>query len=193
MVLLSFFILFFTVDKTDKDALVNIISQVKERGLGQGDGSGFKSNPTSIAPAKSPAQIINDIKIDIKGVSVTSNEKSKTVVLTLPDNIYSTGKISPSAEGAKMLQSLLALLKPFSQDIDLIFVGHTDSIPVTKKRAQFLENNFDLSALRAASAIKIALMAGMPQARVFMHGAADNTRNTKSLSIIVKPKGHGGV
>lgn len=197
MVLLSFFILFFSVGKNDKDAIVNIISKVKEQGLGRGEGGGGNSLKDSLAASSErvadPKSIVAVIGKDLKDIRYELNEKTKTVTFVLADDIYRVGRVRPSEDGEKSLRELLHLLKPFGPEIDLVFVGHTDSRPVRTRRVPGVNNNFDLSALRASYAVQLAMGEGLPKEGLYTHGSADNTRVSKSLSIIVKPRGAGQI
>jgi flagellar motor protein MotB len=195
MVLLSFFILFFSVKPVDKDTLINVISRVRERGLGVGEGLGFPQKQKTVngSLAPSPAQIVENIKSNLKGIDFKINDKTKSVTFMLADDIYKQGRILPSVEGQNALKELIELLKPYQESLDIVFVGHTDSDPVKHAKVLGIENNFDLSALRAAAAVRFALSEGLLKEHLFIHGSADNTRSSKSLSIIAKPTGGGSI
>lgn len=194
MVLLSFFILFFSINKKDKDTIIQIISQVRERGLGAGDGAGGLTSQGR-APDSQAADIQTVAAVALKTIpnlKIAVNDKQKTVTFQLNEDIFPLGDVRLSPEGRGELSALLEVLRPFVQDVDVVFVGHTDSKPVRHKR-NGVENNFDLSALRAAQAVRLALDMGLPKDSLFTHGSADNTRSTKSLSVVVTEKGAGQI
>lgn len=191
MVLLSFFILFFSVNDQEKDVIVDIISSVKERGLGEGLGG--VNNPTDIAPRRSPTDIVRDIEKELGQINIKFEEKSSSVVFDLQDDIYGLGSTRLSSVGQQSVKNLMDLLKPYQNEIDVVFVGHTDQLPVRSNRSRYLSSNFDLSALRASRAVSFAMGHGFPRERLFTHGAAFNVRDTKSLSVIVRPRGRGSL
>lgn len=194
MVLLSFFILFFSLNKEDKDTVIQIISQVRERGLAAGDGSGGLT-AGGRAPGSAPSElksVADQALQSIPGLKLEINDKQKTVTFQLNEDIFALGEVQLSSGGRRELKVLLDILRLYVQEIDVVFVGHTDSKPIRIKR-NGVENNFDLSALRAAQAVRLALDMGLPKESLFTHGSADNTRSTKSLSIVVTQKGAGRI
>lgn len=195
MVLLSFFILFFSVNKKDKDTIVNIVAKVKERGLGSGPSLGGRSPDASAAGgvAVSPKAIGEMMKAKLPNVQLEVSEKGKSVTFVLDEDIFDRGSFQLKKGRETQLVEILDLLKPFVPSIDIIFVGHTDHRPIVVPRYAAVENNFDLSALRAAYAVRIAMKAGLPKESLFTHGSADNTRDSKSLSVVVVEKGAGRI
>lgn len=196
MVLLSFFILFFSVTDKDKDAIDNIVASLK---ISKNSNTEKTSSVTSIsqttsaalAASVSPSEIATLIKNNLKNIKFEVGEKTKSVTFILEDNIFREGRTTPSVLGKKSLIELLNLLQPYKEEIDMVFVGHTDSVPVSKSKTPNIENNFDLSALRASVAVKIAMKFGLPKERLFIYGAADNDRKSKTISLIIRPKGMG--
>lgn len=198
MVLLSFFILFFSVNKKDKDTIISIISQVKQKGLGSGQegtkGVGSASRTTAgVGNPAQPKAIVEELKGKLTAIKWEVNDKEKSVTFLLDDEIFGRGQVELGSEGREKLKMLLELLKPYVADVDLVFVGHTDSRPVKSDHIAGVSNNFDLSALRAAHAVKLAMGMGLPKDSLFTHGSADNTRSTKSLSVVVVQKGAGRI
>lgn len=200
MVLLSFFILFFSVSNRDKSAIINIISQAKEKGYGgAGDGksvgaaSGSGAANVGSAAGLNPERIVEAVKERLADVKWEVNAQDKSVTFLLADEVFTRGGIHMNTKGRSDLTSLLQLLKPYAEQVDIIFVGHTDPRPVRSGRLAMIENNFDLSALRAAQAVKHAMEQGLPKDSLFTHGSADNTRTTKSLSVVVVQKGSGRI
>lgn len=196
MVLLSFFILFFSVNSKDKNTIINIVAKVRERGLGAGNGGGGVGavpNRQINSVTANPKAIAEAIRLRIQNLKFEVNDKDKTVTFMLDDEVFKPGGIVMSAQGTQDLSGLLDLLKPYANDVDLIFVGHTDPRPVRMNRIAAVENNFDLSALRASQAVKLAMKQGLPKESLFTHGSADNTRPTKSLSLVIVEKGGGRI
>ena len=191
MVLLSFFILFFSVSKTDKDAIISIVSKIKEKGM-----TGNGGDPAVAAGSSrgvDTQEIVAGVQKELHGLKYEFNDKLKSVTFILADDIYNLGSVRPSREGEESLRNLLNVLAPYTSEIDIVFVGHTDSKPMLLDKVPGVTDNFDLSALRASYAVRLALSAGFPKERLFTHGAADNTRISKSLSVVLKPRGRGQI
>jgi flagellar motor protein MotB len=193
MVLLSFFILFFSVNSRDKNSIINIISKARDKGYtGSGNGSNGVVAAGSLAGVSTDS-IVESVNGRLKDIKWEVNAKEKSVTFLLSDEIFSRGGTDMNKKGRLDLAELLAVLKPFADKVDIIFVGHTDPRPFRAQASAFIENNFDLSALRAAQAVKLAMTQGLPKDSLFTHGSADNTRATKSLSIVVVQKGEGRI
>lgn len=118
------------------------------------------------------------------------------LVVQLPNAIlFESGKTAVSAEGRKMLIRLAKVME--DADRNFLVAGHTDDVPVKADAARFT-NNWELSVLRATSAVAILTEAGVPAARVGAAGYGDampdkpNTTDkgkaeNRRLEIIVMP------
>lgn len=104
------------------------------------------------------------------------------ILIDLSDNIYSMGGFDITKETKRSLDALFDILKQHQDNINMVFIGHTDSIPVKDKRA-VVDNNIILSHMRAAKAVEYAISSGFDPMWVSSQGLSEYTRNTRSLSI----------
>ena len=130
----------------------------------------------------------NDLTVKVKN--------GKVYVSLAEDLLFKSGSIDIDAKGAGALQQLAKALKD-QRDIQVMIEGHTDNVPISKK-STYLEDNWDLSVLRATSISKILIGAGMLPKQITAAGkgefaplaANDNAQNkqkNRRTEIIVTP------
>ncbi|MFM8914431.1 MAG: flagellar motor protein MotB, partial [Flammeovirgaceae bacterium] len=110
--------------------------------------------------------------------------------------LFASGSIVVDKKGEGALQQLAKALKD-QKDIQLMIEGHTDNVPISKKSA-YMEDNWDLSVLRATSISKILIAGGISPKQITAAGkgefsplnANDNAQNkqkNRRTEIIVTP------
>lgn len=82
----------------------------------------------------------------------------------------------------KKLEKLFKVLKPYQDYINVVFVRHTDQVPI-KNKFGIIDSNLTLSHLRAAKAVEFAINSGFNPMWVSSQGLSKFTRNTRSLSV----------
>lgn len=191
MVLLSFFILFFSVDSDDKNLLIRKIVEATDSSTSEVQSSDHASvGSGGVGPGKGEVmdqlsgQAMSDILRDFK-VEIQKDEKM--VEFQFPDNVFSVGQFELSDDIKHQLGLLISKLKPFNDMIELTIVGHTDAAPLSRGRTRVLNDNFDLSVIRATRAVQFAVSEGFSPAYIAAKGSADSKRNSRTLSIVVKP------
>ena len=86
-----------------------------------------------------------------KGLTVT--QKNGNVYVSLEESLlFASGKTEVEQKGVEALKKLAEVLEQ-NQDINVMVEGHTDNVPM--KPNSEIKDNWDLSALRATSIIKI--------------------------------------
>jgi len=170
MVLLTFFILFFFVNTQVKNSVVKSVAsafpQVKKE--------------FNLIPKKTITALDQQFHL-------SSEVKDDTLILTFPDNSYEMGKIYLNDQIKGKLSNVLKVLEKNINKIEIIFVGHTDSVPVIQDKKNIVEDNYDLSVLRASKALQFALHEGILPSHVAAKGAAEVVRNSRTLSMIIRP------
>jgi flagellar motor protein MotB len=192
MVLLSFFVIFFSVAPEEKSVILEILSRVTkthEGGAPGRDPSSTGSGGGAYAAAGGPAELASDIEKSIPDLKIQTDKNKKSIYVQFPDGIYRSGGTQLNAEGKKRLSDFLDLIAPYVSQVQVIFIGHTDSRGVRDIYGKYLSNNFDLSSLRASQALKMALEKGLDRDHLFTLGAADHTRSARTLSVLLKPMG----
>lgn len=188
MVLLSFFILFFSTDDQTKDDIIERISKTTEKMgvVGSADSSSVSAQTGrggfSSVDVDALAQIL-------KQRNVTIEKLRRKIIFKFDDNIYGLGEFKLNSESQTELFAVLDLLKPYFESVDITIVGHTDSRKMRQRQSQqLIKNNFDLSVFRATRALEAAITHGAPIEALAAKGSADFRRNSRTLSLVVTPR-----
>jgi flagellar motor protein MotB len=192
MVLLSFFILFFSMDKTERVSFIeNLLAkedmaQVKSDGssppLG-GDQKAGLSQETKTIPAT-----LKSLTHQLKGFYI-DQKNSDRITISFKDNIYRLGAFDLEHTDVQILHGLLKQLEPFMKSVNITFVGHTDQTTSFKGNNKYVGNNFDLSSLRATKALQQAVKLGFNPSHMYAQGVAEHQRASRTLSVILSPGG----
>lgn len=182
MVLLSFFILFFSISEDERDNLIKYLAktpwpEAQPKISSMQMDSIIKEGMTNI---QTVAQNLKDLNI-----SVTKMDDNQ-LVLKFPDNIYSPGSTILLTDGQDILDDSLNRLKKYWHQLEFTFIGHVDSLPLTKSTNDIIANNYDLSALRASRALQFALVKGIPSQNLISEGWGSKRYNSRSLSLKIK-------
>ncbi len=194
MVLLSFFIIFFSVDQKKSSLLQRLkISGTQELRDAQGNtprdtaSIGGMGNQV-VDPALSPS--LKSLKDKLSTKYLVRTVDSEKIIVALPDDIFANRSVKLNLVGQAAVLKILQELQPFQQQIELTFVGHTDSRLLTGSQS-YLQDNYDLSVLRATAGLRLALRLGYSPQNISAQGTADQIRNNRSLSLVVFNKGNG--
>lgn len=114
----------------------------------------------------------NDNKSEYKG----------GIVIDFQDNLYRLGGYQLDQKSQKEIQRILKMILPYKDGLNVVFIGHSDSVPL-KSAKKTIDSNMILSTMRAAKAVEYAVDNGFDPLWVSSQGLAQNTRNTRSLSI----------
>ena len=133
---------------------------------------------------KNPANLAE--ALNIKGVTVT-DEKTQLVV-TLDEGAFATAKYTPQGELLNEIDQIVERLKPFQTQIQVQIIGHTDARPL-RPRNEFLQDNFDLSSIRALHVLKRVISKGFPENRASARAASSYDRVARSVTFVIQPQG----
>lgn len=140
---------------------------------------------------------ISNALLNFKENDLTVKVKNGKVYVSLAEQLlFGSGSINVDSKGVGALQQLAKALKD-QKDIQMMIEGHTDNVPISKK-ITYLEDNWDLSVLRATSISKILIGAGISPKQITAAGkgefsplaANDNAQNkqkNRRTEIIVTP------
>ena len=186
MVLLSFFILFFSTDNQTKDDIIEVISKKTQKISG---GSADSSSLAGTAGTGIDGVDVDSLLDVLKARSITVEKLHRKIIFKFEDNIYGLGEFKLTKKSQTELFAVLDLLKPYYQAVDITIVGHTDSLKMKQReRDQLIKNNFDLSVFRATRALEAAIGHGAPIEALAAKGSADFRRNSRTLSLVVTPR-----
>jgi chemotaxis protein MotB len=140
---------------------------------------------------------ISSALLNFKENDITVKVKNGKVYVSLAEQLlFQSGSIDVDAKGVTALQQLGKALKD-QKDINIMVEGHTDNVPISKK-SQYMNDNWDLSVMRATSITRILTKAGVPQKQITASGrgefsplaANDNAQNkqkNRRTEIIITP------
>ena len=140
---------------------------------------------------------ISSALLNFKENDLTVKVKNGKVYVSLAEQLlFGSGSINVDSKGVGALQQLAKALKD-QRDIQMMIEGHTDNVPISKKTA-YMEDNWDLSVLRATSISKILIGAGMSPKQITAAGkgeyspliandSAPNKQKNRRTEIIVTP------
>lgn len=182
MALLSFFILFFSMDTPQRQTLImDLAGQFSADGKGPGKGgTGNGQLVTSRIPANFMGSL-QDLKVEI-------GRDKENLIVNFPDNFFLPGRHIISPDQVKVISTFLEKLKPYENQVNIYFEGHTDDSPLLKHKNEIITDNFVLSSLRASSALSVAKKMGYGEGHLFIQAASSNLRNSRSLSIRIEPR-----
>lgn len=147
---------------------------------------------------------VNDLKnrisnalLNFKENDLTVNVKNGKVYVSLAEQLlFASGSTEVDAKGVTALQQLAKAIKD-QRDINIMVEGHTDNVPISKK-SQYMQDNWDLSVMRATAITKILTKAGVSPKQITASGrgefmplaandSAPNKQKNRRTEIIITP------
>lgn len=140
---------------------------------------------------------ISNALLNFKENDLTVNVKNGKVYVSLAEQLlFGSGSIEVDAKGVGALQQLSKAIKD-QKDIQIMVEGHTDNVPIGKK-SQYMQDNWDLSVMRATSITKILTKAGVSANQITASGKGEysplvantsdqNKQKNRRTEIIITP------
>jgi len=140
---------------------------------------------------------INDALLGFKESDLTVNVKNGKVYVSMTEQLlFRSGSVEVDSKGVSALQQLAKALKD-QKDVQIMVEGHTDNVPIGKK-SQYMQDNWDLSVMRATSITRILTGAGVKTAQITASGKGEfaplvpnasdaNKQKNRRTEIIVTP------
>jgi chemotaxis protein MotB len=140
---------------------------------------------------------ISNALLNFKENDLTVKVKNGKVYVSLAEQLlFGSGSIEVDAKGVTALQQLAKAVKD-QKDIQIMVEGHTDNVPVSKK-SQYMNDNWDLSVMRATSITKILTKAGVVPGQISAAGKGEfspialndsdgNKQKNRRTEIIITP------
>lgn len=130
----------------------------------------------------------NDISVKVKN--------GKVYVSLAEQLLFGSGSVEVDAKGVTALQQLAKAIRD-QKDINIMVEGHTDNVPVSRKSA-YMNDNWDLSVMRATSITRILTRGGVSPAQITASGRAEfsplasndsaqNKQKNRRTEIIITP------
>lgn len=139
------------------------------------------------------------MKVELESKQVALQELEGKLTLTMVESIlFDSGKADVKEEGILTLKKVADVLKS-AQDQDIIVAGHTDNVQILGKLAKVYPTNWELSAARAISVVKLLVADGIDPKMLSASGfseyqpVADNETpegraKNRRMEIILMPK-----
>ncbi|HRO67686.1 MAG TPA: flagellar motor protein MotB [Pseudobdellovibrionaceae bacterium] len=183
MALLSFFILFFSVEGSEqKSVILNLAQTFSSSGAVRQEAPAGTENPASAR--RLPAALSNVLS----DLNVEMDSEKKSLIVNFPNDIFLPGQYRISEEHQGLVRRFLETVKPYEGQIRLYFEGHADSSPLRRHKSEIISDNFVLSSLRASSVLSLAKKTGFSDQSLFIQAASSNHRNSRSISVRIEPK-----
>jgi chemotaxis protein MotB len=141
---------------------------------------------------------VSDALMGFEGKGLTVHMKNGKVYVSLEEKLlFASGKWDVSKDGTSALKDLAKVLEK-NPDINVLIEGHTDNVPLNSQNQ--VEDNWDLSVMRATSIVKILLANGkINPTRLVASGrgeflpvepntSAANKAKNRRTEIILSPK-----
>ena len=140
---------------------------------------------------------ISNALLNFKENDITVKVKNGKVYVSLAEQLlFNSGSIEVDAKGVTALQQLGKAIKD-QRDINIMVEGHTDNVPISKK-SQYMNDNWDLSVMRATSITKILMKAGVTPQQITASGRGEfsplasndtqqNKQRNRRTEIIITP------
>lgn len=115
---------------------------------------------------------ISNALLNFKENDISVKVKNGKVYVSLAEQLlFGSGSIDVDAKGVTALQQLAKAIKD-QKDINIMVEGHTDNVPISKK-SQYMNDNWDLSVMRATSITRILTKAGVVPRQVTASGRGE--------------------
>lgn len=140
---------------------------------------------------------ISNALLGFKENDLTVNVKNGKVYVSLAEQLlFGSGSIEIDGKGVTALQQLAKAVKD-QKDLHIMVEGHTDNVPIGK-RSQYMQDNWDLSVMRATSITKILTKAGVSPNQITASGKGEflpllpntsdqNKQKNRRTEIIITP------
>ena len=141
---------------------------------------------------------VTDALLNFNENDLTVEVKNGKVYVSLAEKLlFGSGSTKVDTQGTEALKQLASALKGNSE-INIMVEGHTDNVPISRT-SQYMNDNWDLSVMRATSIVRILVTNGVNPESITASGrgefspiAVNNTPENKALNrrteIILTPK-----
>ncbi len=186
MVLMSFFIIFFSIEEDSRDDLLKEIAVTIAPNTNTLAAANSPASQTKILNLEAIATVLNTNLADENTMTLTEVKKG-TVHVQFPENAFAIRQYKLSKELKGNLKNLVDATKPFADRIKLTFIGHSDSRQlIIRDDDGIIKDNYVLSALRANEAMQYAATLGIPAETLYLQGSASNALNSRTISVRIE-------
>lgn len=117
---------------------------------------------------------ISNALLNFKENDISVNIKNGKVYVSLAEQLlFQSGSVEVDKKGVGALQQLAKAIRD-QKDINIMVEGHTDNVPISK-RSQYMNDNWDLSVMRATSITRILTKGGVNPSQITASGRGENS------------------
>lgn len=195
MVLMSFFVLFFSVNPENRpDLLMQVAQAISPKATGSGNGAATDKGMLGAGAGAGAGgfgmpgtMLATQLKDRLARFNLTIESEHDRVFVRMLPGMFEKNAFRLQKEAAESLDSIFSVLLPFKDRIRVTVIGHTDSRPLKGKLFNgWIEDNFDLSVQRALQGLKRARVAGFPQGALAAQGSAEYQVDGRSLTLMIE-------
>lgn len=115
---------------------------------------------------------ISGALLNFKENDITVKVKNGKVYVSLAEQLlFGSGSIEVDQKGVSALQQLAKAIRD-QKGINIMVEGHTDNVPISRK-SQYMNDNWDLSVMRATSITRILTASGVSPKQVTASGRGE--------------------
>lgn len=141
--------------------------------------------------------MISNALLNFKENDISVTVRNGKVYVSLAEQLlFGSGSVQIDQKGVSALQQLAKAIKD-QKDINILVEGHTDNVPISKKSA-YMNDNWDLSVMRATSITRILTKAGVSPEQITASGrgeylplatndSPENKQKNRRTEIIITP------
>jgi len=177
MVLLSFFIIFFSLEESSESGVKSQMQRIALAMKGE--------NPGKYIPPKEMRLVSLAEVLTTQGLKVIPYPDR--VVIDLENAEYEKGEYRLENKIQEGVTEIFKRLEPYKNELHYTIIGHTDTVPL-RPRNELLMDNFDLSSLRALRVLKYVVSLGFPENQIAARAASSFDRNSRSISFEIRLK-----
>ena len=116
--------------------------------------------------------MISNALLNFKENDISVTVKNGKVYVSLAEQLlFGSGSVQVDQKGVGALQQLAKAIRD-QKDINIMVEGHTDNVPISKKSA-YMNDNWDLSVMRATSITRILTNAGVTPEQITASGRGE--------------------
>lgn len=141
--------------------------------------------------------MISNALLNFKENDISVKVKNGKVYVSLAEQLlFGSGSVQVDQKGVAALQQLAKAIKD-QKDINIMVEGHTDNVPISRKSV-YMNDNWDLSVMRATSITRILTKAGVSPEQITASGrgeyvplasndSPENRQKNRRTEIIITP------
>lgn len=141
---------------------------------------------------------ISNALLNFRENDITVTVKNGKVYVSLAEQLlFGSGSVQVDQKGVAALQQLAKAIRD-QKDIHIMVEGHTDNVPISRK-STYMNDNWDLSVMRATSIIRILTGAGVSPEQITAAGRGEfaplaendspaNKQKNRRTEIVITPR-----